>query len=299
MLRDTPESCGLPPIEDYRKDYTGAKAAKGEEEKIPFHRLFVDYVFRNKMLWLIAIANVFAYFVRYGISDWSPTYLQEVFGMDQDATSMAFALFEYAGIPGTILCGWISSRFFQGRCAPVNVIFMLIVAVGIVLYWEAAALAALTGIEVTTASGTTVEAAVDLEAGTATFTMPAEAVNISPVVEIEVQEACTFTLVNETTYTPVITNDEDYVKYGGNPKDNFVNTVDSETGTSTMTFEAGTVLYIGMSSGYPTPSGYVTVTGNTSGTVLIDHEQIIGGFSGHYVQFTMANESVTITITAE
>ena len=74
-------------------------------------------------------------------------YLQEVFGMDQDATSMAFALFEYAGIPGTILCGWISSRFFQGRCAPVNVIFMLIVAVGIVLYWEAAALAALTGIE--------------------------------------------------------------------------------------------------------------------------------------------------------
>ena len=33
MLRDTPESCGLPPIEDYRKDYTGAKAAKGEEEK--------------------------------------------------------------------------------------------------------------------------------------------------------------------------------------------------------------------------------------------------------------------------
>lgn len=147
MLRDTPESCGLPPIEDYRKDYTGAKAAKGEEEKIPFHRLFVDYVFRNKMLWLIAIANVFAYFVRYGISDWSPTYLQEVFGMDQDATSMAFALFEYAGIPGTILCGWISSRFFQGRCAPVNVIFMLTVAVGIVLYWEAAALAALTGIE--------------------------------------------------------------------------------------------------------------------------------------------------------
>ncbi len=145
-LRDTPESCGLPAIEDYRRDYTGAKASKGEEEKIPFRRLFVDYVFKNKMLWLIAAANVFVYFVRYGISDWSPTYLQQVCAMSKDDSSLAFALFEYAGIPGTILCGWISSRFFQGRCAPVNVIFMLAVALGIVMYWDAAAIASITGI---------------------------------------------------------------------------------------------------------------------------------------------------------
>lgn len=147
-LRDTPESCGLPPIEDYRHDYTGAKASKGEEEKIPFRRLFVDYVFKNKMLWLIAAANVFVYFVRYGISDWSPTYLQQVYQLSKEESSLAFALFEYAGIPGTILCGWISSRFFQGRCAPVNVIFMLIVAVGIIMYWDADAIAALTSLPI-------------------------------------------------------------------------------------------------------------------------------------------------------
>ena len=145
-LRDTPESCGLPPIEDYRKDYTGAKAAKGEEEKIPFRRLFVDYIFRNRLLWLIAAANIFVYFVRYGVSDWSPTYLQEVCKMTKEQSALAFALFEYAGIPGTILCGWVSSRFFQGRCAPVNVIFMFITALGIVMYWEAPALAALLSI---------------------------------------------------------------------------------------------------------------------------------------------------------
>lgn len=147
-LRDTPESCGLPPIEDYRKDYTGAKASKGEEEKIPFRRLFVDYVFKNKLLWLIAFANVFVYFVRYGISDWSPTYLQEVYGLSKDDSSLAFALFEYAGIPGTIICGWISSRFFQGRCAPVNVIFMLLVSAGILMYWEAGAVASLLSVPV-------------------------------------------------------------------------------------------------------------------------------------------------------
>ena len=32
-LRDTPESCGLPPIEEYRHDYSGRAAAKGEHKR--------------------------------------------------------------------------------------------------------------------------------------------------------------------------------------------------------------------------------------------------------------------------
>ena len=145
-LRDTPESCGLPPIEEYRKDYTGAKASKGEENKIPFKRLFVDYIFRNKMLWLIAAANICVYFVRYGISDWSPTYLTEVYKMSKAESNTGFALFEYAGIPTTILCGWISTKFFQGRCAPVNVIFSAVTLGGILLYLFAEPVATFTTI---------------------------------------------------------------------------------------------------------------------------------------------------------
>lgn len=144
-LRDTPESCGLPPIEEYRNDYTSRKAAAGEETQIPFKRLFVEYVFKNHLLWMIAIANVFVYFIRYGISDWSPTYLQEMEIMSAAQSRVAFSLFEYAGIPGTIICGWLSSRFFQGRCAPVNVIYMAMVLLGVVGYWQAEAVAALFG----------------------------------------------------------------------------------------------------------------------------------------------------------
>lgn len=144
-LRDTPESCGLPPIEEYRNDYTSRKAAKGEEQKIPFRRLFVDYVFKNHLLWMIAIANVFVYFIRYGVSDWSPTYLQEMHIMSPDESRLAFSLFEYAGIPGTIICGWLSSKFFDGRCAPVNVIYMLMVLVGILCYWQAESIASVLG----------------------------------------------------------------------------------------------------------------------------------------------------------
>ena len=146
-LRDTPESCGLPSIEEYRNDYSSRKAAKGEESKIPFRRLFVDYVFKNHLLWLIAFANVFVYFVRYGISDWSPTYLQDMSIMTGDESRFAFSLYEYSGIPGTIICGWISSRFFQGRCAPVVVLYLAMVTLGVTLYWQAAAVASLLGLE--------------------------------------------------------------------------------------------------------------------------------------------------------
>ena len=148
FIRDTPESCGLPPIDKYRNDYSGAKAKKGEEEKIPFKTLFVDYILKNQTLWLIGFANIFVYFIRYGIADWSPIYLQEELGMSEVDSSLAYTIREYAGIAGTILCGWLSSKFFQGRCAPVNVIYMILVAVGVLAYWQAASLTDMFAIDV-------------------------------------------------------------------------------------------------------------------------------------------------------
>jgi OPA family glycerol-3-phosphate transporter-like MFS transporter len=138
-LRDTPRSCGLPPVEQWRNDATGRRNETGE--KIPFRKLFVDHVFKNRMLWIIALANAFVYLVRYGVGDWAPTYLNEMQIMDKSQSSLAFSLHNYAGVPGTIVCGWISARFFKGRCAPANVLYMLLVLIGIVMYWQAQPLA--------------------------------------------------------------------------------------------------------------------------------------------------------------
>ena len=139
-LRDTPQSCGLPPIDRYRNDLT-VKKELSSENKIPLRDLFIKYIFRNKILWLIAFANIFVYLVRYGIGDWSPTYCQEAGLLTSEQSKMAFALHNYAGVPGTIMCGLISSKLFKGRCAPANVIYMLLVMVFIVLYWKAAPVA--------------------------------------------------------------------------------------------------------------------------------------------------------------
>ena len=47
----------------------------------------MQYILPNKLLWYIAVANVFVYLLRYGILDWSPTYLKEVkhFALDKSS----------------------------------------------------------------------------------------------------------------------------------------------------------------------------------------------------------------------
>jgi OPA family glycerol-3-phosphate transporter-like MFS transporter len=140
-IRDTPASCGLPPVGDWRGDNSGVATKKGEEKNIPFRTLFIEYVFKNKLLWIIALANVFVYLVRYGVGDWAPLYLQQMDIMNASQSNLAFALHNYAGVPGTIICGWLSAKFFKGRTAPPNVIYMALVLLGILLYWQAAPVA--------------------------------------------------------------------------------------------------------------------------------------------------------------
>ncbi len=135
FVRDTPQSCGLPNIEAYKNDYP-KDYDESHEEELSTKEIFFTYVFKNKLLWLIAIANAMIYLVRYGVLDWAPTYLHEVKHFDLDETGWAYFLYEWAGIPGTLLCGVISDKVFKGRRAPTIIIYMLLVMVAVFVYWK-------------------------------------------------------------------------------------------------------------------------------------------------------------------
>lgn len=135
LVRDTPQSCGLPPIEEYKNDYPDDYSEKHEEE-LSAKTIFFQYIFNNKLLWYIAFANAFVYLVRYGILDWSPTFLEEVKGFSVKETGWAYFLYEYAGIPGTLLCGWMSDKLFGGKRAPATIIYMALVTVAVFVYWK-------------------------------------------------------------------------------------------------------------------------------------------------------------------
>ncbi len=133
-LRDTPQSVGLPPIEDHRHDHPKNYQSTHEQE-FTARQIFLEHVLNNRYLWFIAIANAFVYLVRYGVLDWAPTYLQEAKSFDPAQSGWAYFAYEYAGIPGTLLCGWMSDRVFHGRRAPAGVLFMALVLAALLVYW--------------------------------------------------------------------------------------------------------------------------------------------------------------------
>jgi OPA family glycerol-3-phosphate transporter-like MFS transporter len=134
LMRDTPAAYGLPPVEEYKNDYP-PHYGTGEERKFTYREIFVDHVLGNKYLWAIAIANAFIYFVRYGVVNWIPTYLQTAKGFSFSQSSTGWALYEFAAIPGTIACGWMSDKVFKGRRAPATILFMSLTLVAVVAYW--------------------------------------------------------------------------------------------------------------------------------------------------------------------
>ncbi len=133
LLRDTPQSVGLPPVEEYRNDYPPGYS-EAHEKTLGFRDIFLKYVLPNRYLWAIAVANAFCYFVRYGVVNWIPTYLETAKGFSFKESSIAWSLYEYAAVPGTIACGWISDRWFKGKRAPATILFMALTLVAVVVY---------------------------------------------------------------------------------------------------------------------------------------------------------------------
>lgn len=132
MIPRSPAACRR--LKSIKNDYPPDYDEKHEQE-LTAKQIFKQYILPNKLLWYIALANVFIYLLRYGILDWSPTYLKEVKHFTLDTSSWAYFFYEYAGIPGTLLCGWMSDRIFKGNRGATGVFFMLLVTLATVVYW--------------------------------------------------------------------------------------------------------------------------------------------------------------------
>ena len=135
IMKDSPQSCGLPPIEQWKNDYPDDYDEKTAEKDLTTKEIFLTYVLKNRLLWYIAIANVFVYLIRYGVLKWSPVYLSEVKHFDFKGTAWAYTVYELAAIPGTLLCGWVSDKVFKGKRGLTGFIFMILTTAAVVALW--------------------------------------------------------------------------------------------------------------------------------------------------------------------
>ncbi len=131
-LRDTPPSVGLPEVPGT------THAPDSVAHATPHWEFLKQYVFRNKYIWFLSLANFFVYIVRYGILDWGPTFLHETKGYEIDHAAWTVAAFEISGVAGMLACGFLTDRLFGGRGARTCLFYMALAGLSLFLFWQLA-----------------------------------------------------------------------------------------------------------------------------------------------------------------
>ena len=134
-LRDTPTSLGLPPVEVYRGEESVAVAKAKEGEDLSAWQILYQYVLKNKWIWLLAITNIFVYFIRGAFSSWMGVYSVQMKGYSQWSSSVCCSMFEIGGLCGSLTAGWASDKLFQARRSPIIILFATGIALGVLFIW--------------------------------------------------------------------------------------------------------------------------------------------------------------------
>lgn len=135
-MRDTPQSLGLPPIEEFRAEPIDKNELIEEEKEPSSYELLVSYVLTNQYIWLLALAYFFVYLARMGVNQWTALYLIEKKGYGITSANGIVSLFEVGGLLGALSAGWSSDRFFKARRGPVNALGALGMIGATFLFWS-------------------------------------------------------------------------------------------------------------------------------------------------------------------
>ncbi len=135
-MRDTPQSLGLPPVEQYKNDIPENISQTTHLQKGEFKHILIEHVFKNPLIWMISLANFFVYSVRYAILDWGPTLLTQTKGVNLKQAGWFTAGYEFAGIAGMLVGGWMMDKVFKGRGARACFFYMLMCGVCVFALWK-------------------------------------------------------------------------------------------------------------------------------------------------------------------
>lgn len=107
FISDTPESRGLPPIQEIAGE-------KPEEEDLKDVGVLHRELLRHPGIWVIALSSAFIYITKYAVAGWGVLFLQKAKGFDLGAATQVIAWSAAAGILGTVTAGWLSDKVFGG-----------------------------------------------------------------------------------------------------------------------------------------------------------------------------------------
>jgi len=137
-LPDTPPSVGLPEVEGTTCDPIAGPAAadRADHDDADFKQFVYRQVFCNKYIWIVSLANFFVYIIRYAVLDWGPTLLTESKHIQIAHAGWMVGGFEFCGLFGAIIGGWMTDKWFRGRAVHVCLIYMILAGVSVFLFWK-------------------------------------------------------------------------------------------------------------------------------------------------------------------
>ncbi len=127
FLHDTPESKGLPAIENLAKE----TPAEDEGESV---KDIQKQVLRTPAVWILAASSAFMYIARYAINGWGVLFLQEAKGFSDAQAISIVSINALLGIFGTVLSGWFSDKLFKGNRSMPALIFGVLLSIGLGLF---------------------------------------------------------------------------------------------------------------------------------------------------------------------
>ncbi|MBP5397834.1 MAG: MFS transporter [Bacteroidales bacterium] len=141
-LKDTPQECGLPPVEALVEDGGQKKdeaADSLEMQPLSGERLraFISrMVFRNPAIWSISIADFCVYVIRFTILEWGTTFLTQYKGFDIALAASIVAASELiGGVLGTIVAGWATDHLFHSHTLRTSALFTLGATLSFTAFW--------------------------------------------------------------------------------------------------------------------------------------------------------------------
>ena len=133
---DSPEAYGLGKVEELFDEEVSQEDIDAEENQMTKREIFMEYVLKNKVIWLLCFANIFLYIVRIGIDQWSTVYAYQELGLSKEAAISGFTLFEVGALVGTLMWGYLSD-LANGRRALVACVSLVLIIFALEFYQHA------------------------------------------------------------------------------------------------------------------------------------------------------------------
>lgn len=133
---DSPEAYGLGKVEELFNEVISEEDTAAEENQMTQRQIFVEYILKNKVIWLLCFANIFLYVVRIGIDQWSTVYAFQELGLSKEVAISGFTMFEVGALVGTLMWGYLSD-LANGRRALVACVSLALIIMTLEFYQHA------------------------------------------------------------------------------------------------------------------------------------------------------------------